>query len=108
MPARVPFVLLNGSTGIAVGMATDIPPHNINEVISACIHLLDKPRATLQDLMTHITAPDFPSEATIITPPQDIREIYESGRGSIRARAVHQIENGEVVITALPYQTSPG
>ncbi len=107
LPARVPFVLLNGSTGIAVGMATDIPPHNMNEVITACIHLLDKPKATVRDLMTHIRAPDFPSEATIITPEADIREMYETGRGSIRARAVHQMEGGEVVITALPHQASP-
>lgn len=107
LPARLPFVLLNGSTGIAVGMATDIPPHNLNEVVSACIHLIDKPRASVRDLMTHIRAPDFPSEATIITPETDIREIYETGRGSIRARAVYQEERGEVVITALPHQTSP-
>jgi topoisomerase-4 subunit A len=107
LPARLPFVLLNGSTGIAVGMATDIPPHNMNEVISACIHMLDKPRATVRDLMTHIKAPDFPSEAVIITPEKDIREIYQTGRGSIRARAVYEEEGGEVVITALPHQASP-
>jgi len=107
LPARLPFVLLNGSTGIAVGMATDIPPHNMNEVISACIHLLDKPRAGVRDLMIHIKAPDFPSEATIITPEADIREMYESGRGSVRARAIYRLESGEVVITALPHQTSP-
>ncbi len=107
LPARLPFVLLNGSTGIAVGMATDIPPHNMNEVISACIHLLDKPKATLRDLMTHIRGPDFPSEATIITPEADLRETYESGRGSVRARAVYQVEKGEVIITALPFQASP-
>ena len=107
LPARVPFVLLNGAAGIAVGMATDIPPHNMNEVISACIHLLDKPRATLTDLMTHIKAPDFPSDALITTPLADIQELYETGKGSIRARSVYQIENGEVVITALPHQASP-
>ncbi|MEM8766896.1 MAG: DNA topoisomerase IV subunit A [Pseudomonadota bacterium] len=107
LPARLPFALLNGSTGIAVGMATDIPPHNMNEVISACIHLLDKPRATVTDLMTHIRAPDYPSEATIITPTADLRELYETGRGSVRARAVYQLENGEVVVTALPHQASP-
>ncbi len=107
LPARLPFALLNGSTGIAVGMATDIPPHNMNEVISACVHLLDKPRATVVDLMTHIKAPDFPSEATIITPKADLRELYETGRGSVRARAVYQVENGEVVVTALPHQASP-
>ena len=107
LPAQVPFVLLNGSTGIAVGMATDIPPHNINEVISACIHLLDKPKATVADLMTHIKAPDYPTEAEIITPVNEIREVYESGRGSIKARAVYSKEDGEIVVTALPHQTSP-
>ncbi len=107
LPARVPFVLLNGSTGIAVGMATDIPPHNLNEVISACIHLLDDPKATVADLMTHIPGPDFPSEAVIITPEEDIRQIYESGRGTIKARALWQKESGDVVVTALPHQASP-
>jgi topoisomerase-4 subunit A len=107
LPARLPFALLNGSTGIAVGMATDIPPHNMNEVISACIHLLDKPKATVRDLMTHIKAPDFPSEATIITPQVDLLEMYETGRGSVRARAVYQMEGSEVVVTALPHQASP-
>ncbi|MGE0625002.1 MAG: DNA topoisomerase IV subunit A [Pseudomonadales bacterium] len=107
LPARLPFVLLNGSTGIAVGMATDIPPHNMNEVISACIHLLDKPKATVRDLMTHVRAPDFPSEAQIITPEADLRELYETGRGSVRARAIYHEEGGEVVITALPHQASP-
>ena len=107
LPARLPFVLLNGSTGIAVGMATDIPPHNMNEVISACVHLLDNPRASVEDLMTHIKGPDFPSDATIITPPADIAQMYATGRGSIRARAVYQIENGDIVVTALPHQVSP-
>jgi len=107
LPARLPFVLLNGSTGIAVGMATDIPPHNIREVVSACVHLLDKPKATVRDLMTHIQGPDFPSSATIITPKADLQTMYETGRGSIKARAVYTIENGEVVVTALPFQVSP-
>jgi topoisomerase IV subunit A len=107
LPARVPFVLLNGSTGIAVGMATDIPPHNLNEVVSACIHLLESPQASVADLMTHIRAPDYPTEAQIITSPEDIREVYETGRGSIRARAVWRREGGDVVITALPHQASP-
>jgi len=107
LPAQLPFVLLNGSTGIAVGMATDIPPHNINEVISACVHLLDSPKATVADIMTHIKAPDFPTEANIITPPEEIREVYESGRGSIKARAVYHVDGGEIVVTALPHQTSP-
>ena len=107
LPARVPFVLLNGSTGIAVGMATDIPPHNLNEVVSACVHLLDRPKATVADLMTHIKGPDFPSEAQIITPAAEIRQTYETGRGSIRARAVFHKESGDIVITALPHQVSP-
>ena len=107
LPARVPMLLLNGGTGIAVGMATDIPPHNMNEVISACIHLLDRPSASLRDIMTHIQGPDFPSDALVVTPREDIRGLYESGRGSIRARAVHERENGSIVITALPYQVSP-
>ena len=107
LPAQVPYLLLNGSTGIAVGMATDIPPHNFNEVLSACIHMLDNPKASVADLMTHIKAPDYPTAAQIITPPEEIRKIYETGRGSIRARAVYHRENGELVITALPHQTSP-
>ncbi len=107
LPARVPFVLLNGSSGIAVGMATDIPPHNFNEVVSACVHLLDNPKADVRDLMTHVRGPDFPSEATIITPEAEIREIYETGRGGIKARAVWRREGGEIVITALPHQASP-
>ena len=107
LPAQVPMLLLNGGTGIAVGMATDIPPHNMNEVVKACIHLLDSPKAELDDIMAHIPAPDFPSEALIVTPPEDIRALYETGRGSIRARAVYSRENGAIVITALPHQTSP-
>ncbi len=108
LPARVPMLLLNGGTGIAVGMATDIPPHNMNEVVSACIHLLERPRATLGDIMTHILGPDYPSQATIVTPRAEIREVYESGRGSIKARALYTKDNGEIVVTALPYQVSPG
>ncbi len=107
LPAQAPFVLLNGGTGIAVGMATDIPPHNLNEVISACIHMLDQPKATVVDVMMHIKAPDFPTEAMIITPREEIRQAYETGRGSIKARAVYHKEDGEVVITALPHHASP-
>ena len=107
LPAQVPFVLLNGSSGIAVGMATDIPPHNMNEVISACVHLLDRPKATVADLMTHIAAPDFPSSAEIVTPREQIQEIYETGRGTLKSRARFVRENGEIVVTALPYQSSP-
>ena len=107
LPARVPTVLLNGGSGIAVGMATDIPPHNLNELVGACVHLLEKPKATILDLMTHVKAPDFPSDALIITDVADIQNMYEQGRGSIKARAVYSSENGEIVVTALPYQTSP-
>lgn len=107
LPAQVPFVLLNGSTGIAVGMATDIPPHNINEVISACIHLLEAPKASVAEVMMHIKGPDFPTEAQIITPVSEIRTVYETGRGSIKARGVYHKEDGEVVVTALPHQASP-
>jgi topoisomerase-4 subunit A len=107
LPARVPFVLLNGATGIAVGMATDIPPHNMREVVSACIHLLDRPSATVADLMTHVKGPDFPSEALITTPSAELHELYETGRGSLRARAVWHLESGDIVVTALPHQVSP-
>jgi topoisomerase IV subunit A len=107
LPARVPIVLLNGSTGIAVGMATDIPPHNIREVLSACIRLLDEPKATTRELMEHVRGPDFPTEAMIITPAAEIEKLYEEGRGSVKARAIYSVEQGEIVITALPYQASP-
>ncbi len=106
LPARVPNVLLNGGSGIAVGMATDIPPHNMREVVSACIHLLDSPKASLADLMLHVKGPDFPTDAEIITPAAELRTLYETGRGSIRARAVYKVEDGDVVITGLPYQVS--
>ena len=106
LPARAPHVLLNGTTGIAVGMATDIPPHNLREVVAACIHLLDSPRASAEELFAHVPGPDFPTEAEIITPPEDIRKIYETGRGSLKMRAIYQREQGDVVITALPHQVS--
>lgn len=107
LPARVPNLLLNGVTGIAVGMATDIPPHNLREVVSACIRLLDDPKASVQDLCEHVLAPDFPTEAEIVTPREDIVRLYETGSGSLRARAVYVRENGNVVLTALPHQVSP-
>jgi len=107
LPARLPNILLNGSTGIAVGMATDIPPHNLREVVSACIRLLDEPRSTLADLCEHIPAPDFPTDAEIITAREDILKIYETGHGSIKMRAVWEKENGDILITALPHQVSP-
>jgi topoisomerase-4 subunit A len=107
LPARVPHVLLNGSMGIAVGMATDIPPHNLREVVNACIHLIDNPDATVADLAQHVPAPDYPTAAEIITPRKELLSIYQTGTGSLRARAVYQVEDGNIVITALPHQVSP-
>ncbi len=113
LPARLPMVLLNGATGIAVGMATDILPHNLREVATACIHLIDRPSATTEDLMLHIAGPDFPTDSVVTTPPEEILAAYESGRGSVRARARYVRENGgggvpaDIVITDLPYQVSP-
>jgi topoisomerase-4 subunit A len=106
LPARLPNVLLNGATGIAVGMATDIPPHNLREVASACIHLLDEPAAGVRELCAHVPGPDFPTEAEIITPRDELVHIYETGSGSVRMRARWEREQGDVVITALPYQVS--
>ena len=107
MPARLPNVLLNGTTGIAVGMATDIPPHNLREVAAACVRLLDKPDSTTGELMKHIQGPDYPTEAEIVTSKAEIRAMYNTGLGSIRARAKWQREDGEIIITALPHQVSP-
>ncbi|WP_392552131.1 DNA topoisomerase IV subunit A [Orbus wheelerorum] len=106
LPARLPNILLNGTTGIAVGMATDIPPHNIREVASAAIMLLDNPKASLEDVMAYIQGPDYPTFAEIITSPADIAKIYESGRGSIRMRGVWRKEDNDIVITDLPHQVS--
>jgi topoisomerase-4 subunit A len=106
LPARVPNILLNGTTGIAVGMATDIPPHNLREVVSATIHLLENPKATVKDLCQHVLAPDMATEAEIITPRSEIIEMYQTGRGSLKMRAVWTREDGDVVITALPHQVS--
>ncbi|MBB4125464.1 topoisomerase-4 subunit A [Xanthomonas translucens] len=107
MPARLPHLLLNGTTGIAVGMATDVPPHNLNEIVSALIRLLDDPDASVADLCEHVRGPDYPTTAEIITPAADLRAIYETGHGSVRARATYQKENANIVVTALPYQVSP-
>jgi topoisomerase-4 subunit A len=107
LPARLPHLLLNGTTGIAVGMATDLPPHNLNEIVSACVRLLDDPDASVRDLCEHVRGPDFPTTAEIITPAADLLKLYETGNGSIRARAVYTREDGNLVITALPYQVSP-
>jgi topoisomerase-4 subunit A len=107
LPSRLPNVLLNGSTGIAVGMSTDIPPHNLREVVSACIHLLEQPKATVADLFKHVKGPDFPTDAEIITPAEDLLALYETGNGSVKMRAVWEKERGEIVVTALPHQVSP-
>ena len=106
LPARLPNILLNGTTGIAVGMATDIPPHNLKEVASACIRLLDAPKSSVLELCKHIKGPDFPTNAEIISSKTSIREIYKTGYGSIKARAVWCEEDGNIVITAIPYQSS--
>lgn len=108
LPARLPHILLNGITGIAVGMATDIPPHNAREVADACVHLLENPKADIDDLMAYIQGPDYPSEAEIITAKGDIKKIYQTGRGSFKSRAVYQVENGEIIINALPHRVSGG
>ena len=106
LPARLPNILLNGTTGIAVGMATDIPPHNLREVASACMRLLESSKTSVNELCKHIKGPDFPTRAEIITAKSEIRDIYKSGNGSVRMRAVWEQEEGNVVITALPYQSS--
>ncbi|WNH51466.1 DNA topoisomerase IV subunit A [Stenotrophomonas oahuensis] len=107
MPARLPHLLLNGTTGIAVGMATDVPPHNLNEIVSALLHLLDDPDASIADLCEHVKGPDYPSTAEIITPLADLRQMYETGNGSVRARATFVKEGNNIVVTALPFQVSP-
>src|SRR5699024_5094913 len=101
-----PNVLLTGGTGIAVGRATDIPPHNIHEVAAATIHLLNNPDADTDELMAHLPAPDFPTGAEIITPVSEIRHMYATGNGQVRVRARYSVQSGEVIITELPYQTS--
>ncbi|WP_110643013.1 DNA topoisomerase IV subunit A [Salinicola sp. CPA57] len=106
LPSRLPHVLLNGGTGIAVGMATDIPPHNVVEVVEATCHLLRHPDASVADLMQYLPAPDFPTDAEIISPPADLRKLYETGRGSVKLRARYEREDSNIVITAVPYQVS--
>ena len=108
LPARLPNVLLNGAAGIAVGMATDIPPHNLTEVAAAAVLLLDKPKTTIDEICEIIQAPDFPTGAEIVTPRAELIEAYKTGHGSVRMRACYEIENGDIVVTALPYQTSGG
>ncbi|KRG65324.1 DNA topoisomerase IV subunit A [Stenotrophomonas humi] len=107
LPARLPHLLLNGTTGIAVGMATDVPPHNLNEIVSALLRLIDDPDATIAELCEHVKGPDYPTTAEIITPAADLRNIYETGYGSVRARATFIKEGSNIVITALPHQVSP-
>ena len=106
LPSRLPGILLNSTTGIAVGMATDIPPHNLREVGQACIHLLDKPKATLDDMLEYIKGPDYPTDAEVISSPEDIRMIYTTGHGSMRARAIYVREDNDIIITSLPFQVS--
>lgn len=106
LPARLPHILLNGITGIAVGMATDIPPHNAREIAHACAALLDNPHSSVTDLMQYVKGPDYPTDAEIISPAADLTAIYETGRGSVKMRAVYSQEDGDIVITALPHQTS--
>jgi topoisomerase-4 subunit A len=108
LPARLPNILLNGATGIAVGMTTDILPHNIGEVVEACIHLIDHPKAKVEDLCVHVQGPDFPTGAEIINPRAEIVEAYRTGLGNIRMRASYEYDNGDIIITALPYQVSTG
>ena len=107
LPSRVPHILLNGTMGIAVGMTTDIPPHNMREVLHACIHLLKNPKATLAEILKFIKGPDYPTDAEIISPRADIKAIYKTGKGSIRMRAKYEKEGDDIIITALPHQTSP-
>ncbi len=106
LPARLPNLLLNGTTGIAVGMSTDVPPHNLREVASALIHLIDNPQATVAHLMKHIKGPDFPTGGELVSPRADIKQIYTTGNGTLRLRASYKQENGDIIIHALPYQIS--
>jgi topoisomerase IV subunit A len=109
LPSRLPHVLLNGASGIAVGLATDIAPHNVGELVAAAIHLLDHPDATVAELCAHVPGPDYPTAAEIITPREELVRIYETGTGSLRMRARWELEDAEtVVITALPYQVPGG
>ena len=106
LPARLPNLLLNGTTGIAVGMSTDVPPHNLNEVASALVHLIDNPKATVAQLMKHIKGPDFPTGGELVSSRDDIREIYATGNGTLRLRAAYKMEGTDIVITSLPHQIS--
>ena len=106
LPARLPNLLLNGTTGIAVGLSTDVPPHNLREVASALVHLIDNPKATVAQLMKHIKGPDFATGGELVSPRAEIRQIYQTGNGTLRIRASYKVENGDIVINSLPYQVS--
>ena len=106
LPARLPNLLLNGTTGIAVGMSTDVPPHNLREVASALVHLIDNPKATVAQLMKHIKGPDFPTGGELVSPRADIEEVYTTGSGTLRLRAAYKMEGSDIVITSLPHQVS--
>ncbi len=108
LPARLPNLLLNGTTGIAVGMSTDVPPHNLKEVASAVVHLIDNPKATVAQLMKHIKGPDFPTGGELVSPRAEIKDMYTSGTGTLRLRASYKIENGDIIVTSLPHQISGG
>ncbi len=108
LPARLPNILLNGTTGIAVGLSTDVPPHNLNEVASALIQLIDDPKATVAGLMKHIKGPDYPTGGVLVSPREDIKQIYKTGSGTLRLRASYKIEDGDIIITELPHQISGG
>jgi topoisomerase-4 subunit A len=107
LPARLPNILVNGTTGIAVGMATDIPPHNLRELVAACLHLLKHPEADTAALCEHLPAPDYPTGCEIITPPAELRKIYEAGGGQLKARARWTREDGNIIVSHLPHQVSP-
>jgi topoisomerase-4 subunit A len=106
LPAQIPNLLLNGTSGIAVGMATDMPPHNLIEVVTACIQLLERPSTDLDALLKILPAPDFPTNAYIVSTKNELRQMYETGNGSVKMRASYIKEDGEIIIEALPYQTS--
>ena len=108
LPARLPNLLLNGTTGIAVGMSTDVPPHNLREVASALVHLIDNPKATIAQLMKHVKGPDFPTGGELVSPQEEIREMYKTGGGTLRLRASYKLEGSDIIITSLPYQISGG
>jgi len=106
LPARLPNLLLNGTTGIAVGMSTDVPPHNLNEVASALVHLIDNPKATVAHLMKHVKGPDFPTGGELVSSHDDITDMYTTGSGTLRLRASYKMEGADIVVTSLPHQIS--